>query len=35
MSRARHSRALHVWLSLVAVVMLAWTLFPVYYMLLL
>jgi multiple sugar transport system permease protein len=35
MNRARHPRALHVWLSLLAVVIIVWTLFPVYYMLLL
>ena len=35
MNRARHSRGLQIGLSIVAVVMLAWTLFPVYYMLLL
>ena len=35
MNRARHSRSLQIWLSVIAVVMLIWTLFPVYYMLLL
>ena len=35
MNRARYSRGLHVWLSLLAVVILVWTIFPVYYMLLL
>src|SRR5207237_2817380 len=35
MNRGRHSRSLQIWLSVIAVVMLIWTLFPVYYMLLL
>ena len=35
MNRARYPRGLHVWLSAVAVVIVVWTLFPVYYMLLL
>ena len=35
MSRARHSRGLQIWLSVLAIVILAWTVFPVYYMLLL
>jgi len=35
MNRARHSRSLQIWLSVIAVVMLIWTLFPVYHMLLL
>jgi multiple sugar transport system permease protein len=35
MNRARHSRGLQLWLSLLAAVILAWTLFPIYYMVLL
>jgi len=35
MNRSRYPRGLHVWLSLLAVVIIVWTLFPVYYMLLL
>jgi multiple sugar transport system permease protein len=35
MNRARHSRALQVWLTVLAAVILVWTIFPIYYMLLL